>query len=80
MTSAPDRPNDAGVDPKAPDSDRLAAARGVLADIAQYTTREVQATCKVILSLSDDHDEREEADGLLHFFAERAVGDTCARS
>lgn len=80
MTDVPEHLSGAGRDPEAPDIDRLAAARGVLADIAQHTTREVQAACKVILNLSDDDDEREEAEGLLRFFAGRAGGNTCARS
>jgi hypothetical protein len=80
MTDAPEYPGQASAHPEALDVDRLAAARGVLADIAQHTTREVQAACRVILSLSDDVEEREEAEGLLRFFAARPGGETCARS
>lgn len=53
------------LDAEAPE--RLAAARGVLADVAQHSAREAQAACRLVLELGDDPEERAEAAGLLTF-------------
>jgi hypothetical protein len=80
VTAGAKHPPDARLEGEAPDTERLHVARGVLADIAHHTPQDVQAACRVVLECSDDDQEREDAQGLLTFFAERRGGTPCARS
>lgn len=68
------------VGPDQTEADRLRAARGVIADVAHHTAQELRAACRVVLELSEDIDERQEAQGLLAFFAEHRGGTRCAKS
>jgi hypothetical protein len=61
-------------------ADRLRAARGVIADVAHYTPQELRAACRHVLALSDDDEERQEAEGLLAFFGKHEGGARCAKS
>lgn len=67
MTDEADHTEDAHPRPDAAAPERLGAARGVLADIAHHSAREVQAACRVVLELGEDPDERKDAQGLLNF-------------
>jgi hypothetical protein len=62
------------------DIDRLRAARGVIADVAHHTRQELRDACRVVLELSEDEEERHEAEGLLAFFVEHRGGARCAKS
>jgi hypothetical protein len=61
-------------------ADRLRAARGVIADAAHHTPQDLRAACRVVLELSADDEEREDARGLLVFFGERRGGAPCLKS
>jgi hypothetical protein len=67
MIEKSDHTNSVDHHPGAAAQERLGAARGVLADVAQHSAQEVRAACRVVLDLGDDPDERAEARGLLNF-------------
>jgi hypothetical protein len=63
----------AGTDAEPAPWDLLRVARGILADIAHHQPEHAQAACCLVITLSDDIKEREDAYGLLPLLATAPV-------
>lgn len=60
--------------------DRLAEARGILADAAHHRDRLVILACRVVARLTDDAAERAEAIGLRHLLERQPLQTVLAAS